>query len=298
MPGRFLLVIEVPLERRLAIERALQGEFKPFHVQYPGGGEEFYKKEVIDKIIPFLERTSVSFRVLSSTEIESMQKKRYAYRKLKTLLLSSSFKTIKMPRPDQFEIIAKSIAHFRRESKGVLILPCGTGKTLNALWIIQKMKWRKILIGVPNCTLLLQWKQAFQSMEFFGDYKIMTIQEGIKMNEIQSFCAQDKPFIVITTYQSCHKLLNFKFDAKICDEMHHLTTKDVSQSMKEERKSHVKFLNIDSKFQLGLTATPRVLQDCERSTNAIANDSTDNFGDIIEKAICDYRIERISFATV
>ena len=49
------------------------------------------------------------------------------------------------PREDQLAIIKKSVAHFEDNEKGLLIIPCGVGKTLIALWITQNWTFIQFL---------------------------------------------------------------------------------------------------------------------------------------------------------
>jgi superfamily II DNA or RNA helicase len=286
------------------IEKLMKKFFTHLNVD-KGAGTEYFQKEILGQIIPYISTMSVVYRELSPEEVKKLERKIYVKKiVLGFVFQSKKIKQIKMPRKDQFEIIEKVIAHFSREQKGFLILPCGVGKTLISLWIMQRMKWSKILVGVPNCNLLLQWQQTFREIEYFKGFTIVLIQQGVQDRDIANISIQKK-VIVITTYQSCNKLSTQKFDVKICDEMHHLTSKDITHSLKEERKTNLKFLLIDTDFQLGLTATPRLIKEKDgeeviHHSQAIANDTTESFGEaiverglrsaIVLKTICDYRI--------
>jgi predicted helicase len=59
-------------------------------------------------------------------------------------------------RQHQQEVIKEAIKHFQENTRGQLILPCGTGKTLAALWIAQKLGGNRILVMVPSLALLSQ----------------------------------------------------------------------------------------------------------------------------------------------
>ena len=97
-----------------------------------------------------------------------------------------------------------------------------------------------------------------------------------------------KKCIVITTYSSSHKLytvtkeLEYKFDMKINDEVHHLTSNNINE---EEKKTFVNMLKIDSKKQLSLTATLKILENKEtqRDEDIVSNDNKCYFGDIIDR---------------
>ena len=58
-----------------------------------------------------------------------------------------------VPRPHQKQAINKSISYFKTKDRGKMIMPCGTGKSLTAFWISEKLKARSILIAVPSLAL-------------------------------------------------------------------------------------------------------------------------------------------------
>jgi superfamily II DNA or RNA helicase len=62
------------------------------------------------------------------------------------------------PRPHQVAAIGDAYAHFvtKKERRGKLIMPCGTGKSLAAYWIAQKLGARRILVAVPSLALIRQ----------------------------------------------------------------------------------------------------------------------------------------------
>jgi superfamily II DNA or RNA helicase len=62
------------------------------------------------------------------------------------------------PRPHQATAIRDAHAHFvrKKQRRGKLIMPCGTGKSLTAYWIAQRLDARRILIAVPSLALIRQ----------------------------------------------------------------------------------------------------------------------------------------------
>ena len=62
------------------------------------------------------------------------------------------------PRPHQDRAISNAAKHYVTdgETRGKLIMPCGTGKSLAALWIAQKLEAKNILIAVPSLALVRQ----------------------------------------------------------------------------------------------------------------------------------------------
>ena len=63
-----------------------------------------------------------------------------------------------IPRPHQSSAIQNARDHFvvEKETRGKLIMPCGTGKSLTAYWIANNLGARKVLIAVPSLALIRQ----------------------------------------------------------------------------------------------------------------------------------------------
>ena len=72
--GSYICVYEV--ENAKNIEKQLQNEFKTCHI-YINGGNEFYKKDIIDKILPYFNKNNINYRKLSVNEIDTFIKKTY-----------------------------------------------------------------------------------------------------------------------------------------------------------------------------------------------------------------------------
>jgi len=72
--GEFILIIEI-LNNQIYddtfTEKILQNHFKNYHKKR-NGGSEFYDKQIIDEIIPFLELTNIKFKVLEKEEIDQI----------------------------------------------------------------------------------------------------------------------------------------------------------------------------------------------------------------------------------
>ena len=71
--GNFELVIEMPKEVIGIVEKLLQNNFNSLglHIQRDGG-TEFYKRDIIPLIVPYLEKTNIQFRIISKHEIEGL----------------------------------------------------------------------------------------------------------------------------------------------------------------------------------------------------------------------------------
>jgi len=316
--GYFEAVFEVPIEKMGIVERLLQNEFRELNIKYDAG-TEFYNKEIINLIEPYLITIGIKYRKLSQPEISNLVRSNRVKKTIKKISIQSLIHILKsnrtnkpivsyIPREDQIIIINNSFLYFQQQDKGILVLMCGVGKTLISLWITQKLNSNTILIGVPNKLLLKQWEEVIRIM--FRDVPYLLIESGVDSEKITSFL-NDNPekCIVITTYASSHKVyavtraLDYKFDMKINDEVHHLTTNNINE---EEKKTFTNMLKIDSRKQLSLTATVKILEnkENERDENVmVSNDNEYYFGNIIDKkgllwaiqhkVICDYVIQTI-----
>jgi hypothetical protein len=71
--GFFELVIEVKKEKLDIIERLLQNHFKSLqYYYYLDGGTEFFKKDIISLIVPYLKTLNLQFTILSKEQIKSI----------------------------------------------------------------------------------------------------------------------------------------------------------------------------------------------------------------------------------
>ena len=305
--GHFEIVFEVYINMMRIIERLLQDNFKDLNVKYDAG-IEFYNKKIIDLIEPYLIEKGIKYRKLSKQEINDLLRCNRVKKTIKKINIKEFINVLKnifIPRKDQEIIIEKSVLYFQKNDKGMLILICGVGKTLISLWITQKLKSNTILIGVPNKLLLKQWEKVITIL--FKNIPYLIVCGDVNIENIKYFLENNKEkCIVITTYSSAHKIytivkdINFIFDIKILDEVHHLTSKNMI--LDEITKEFIQMLNIPSIKQLSLTATIKQLENTYDNDNIIvSNDNIEYFGEIIdrkcllwainEKIICDYEIQ-------
>jgi len=184
-----------------------------------------------------------------------------------------------VPRAHQARAINDVLTGLRSASRGQLIMACGTGKTLTALWIAECLESSCTLVLVPSLSLLSQvlseWATQASSQWAYlcvcsdstvnksDDAPILTVDElpfevTTKPADIAKFLKLRGRKIVFSTYQSsaqiskAQKLSNKKFDLIIADEAHRLTGKNDAEfaTVLDPKK-------ILSKKLLFMTATPR-----------------------------------------
>jgi predicted helicase len=270
--GKFILVIQIKNAR--LIEELLKKYFKPLNVKY-NGGTEFFKKEIINLIIPFLIKYTKFFKVLTDLEISNLLRKnrvKEILNKISKVNLVQRLNNIILPNKQQYEVLNSIDTFYQENNIGKIIWACGLGKALLGIFIIQKLEYKKIVIGVPTKYLRKQMKKEIiklfpneENILYVGstdnnedddtiESKINTTTD-IKM--IRNFINKqsNKPLFIITTYHSCHLLIDdqISFDFKIGDEAHHLVGNGTIQD-----KSYKEFHKIISEKTLFMTATEKV----------------------------------------
>lgn len=198
---------------------------------------------------------------------------------------------VRHPRDHQKDAIKKSYDHFikNNETKGRLIMPCGTGKSLTAFWIANTLKAKSVIVAVPSLNLIKQsledWTAEFVALdenprpewqvicsddstskiqdEFVNDVYSLGIPTTTNIEEITKFLNKKTKSrkIIFTTYQSSDRLAEaskkakFSFDLAILDEAH--------KTVGVKSKSFATLLsdqNISIKKRMFMTATERVLK--------------------------------------
>jgi superfamily II DNA or RNA helicase len=314
--GSYVMIIEIDVTILDNVEKQLQVYFNEInlHIKF-NAGVEFYKKEIINLIIPYFDMTDIKYKILSKDEIGGLIRKirinnapnspniKHTVTQIEPIKLSDE---IYKPRDYQEVIIRKSYEYFQLNDKGLLIIPCGVGKTLISLWVTQELNSNTVLIGVPNKLLLKQWKEVICML--FRGVPNLIVSGGVDTQSIMQFLEKNqKKCIVITTYSSAHKVytatqdMGFVFGMKINDEVHHLTSTNMRLS--NTTKKYIQMLNISSVKQLSLTATLKQLEIMYGDDIVVSNDNVEYFGEIIdrkcllwainENIICDYVIQTI-----
>lgn len=236
------------------------------------------------------------------------------------------------PRKHQEAAIRDAGNYFKDKSvsRGKLIMPCGTGKSLTAFWIAQKLKAKTVVVSVPSLALVKQsladwtaeyWAHGIKpnwiavcSDETAGntrdaDSTVASVYEtGIptttNVEKIAQFLSKPskRPKIIFTTYQSGNRLCEAakswdkSFDLLICDEAHKTagaTSKSFSTLLFDE--------NIKAKKRVFMTATERIWRENKSENTAIVSmDDPEIYGEVFhqlsfkeainQEIICDYKI--------
>ena len=154
------------------------------------------------------------------------------------------------PRKFQKQVISKTINFLETNDRGKIIMACGTGKTLTALWIQEKANFQKILFIVPSLYLIKQtlrewvnnkiqdfeWKCVCSDKTVNSDLEKDYFEEKITdictpvttdINEIRNFLFRKNKQVIFCTYHSLpiiselYKDKNVTgFDITFADESH------------------------------------------------------------------------------
>ncbi len=157
---------------------------------------------------------------------------------------------LKKPRPHQAEAIEAAFRGLEAGGRGQLIMACGTGKTLTALWIAERLAGRRVLVLLPSLSLLAQtlrvWAAEaaapFRTLAVCSDESVTrgsddivsrTAELGFPVTTdaetIARFVNGAGTRIVFSTYQSSPKIADAfergegnppPFDLVIADEAH------------------------------------------------------------------------------
>ena len=233
------------------------------------------------------------------------------------------------PDPYQVEALSNIRNHLETNARGTVVMACGTGKTLVALWAVEQSKAKSILVLVPSLTLLQQtleewsvhnsWGKDFSYLCVCSDPSVNLKNDEIEIDPsdvpfridtdpeiVRRYLAQDngKTKIVFSTYQSSQVVSQatkreFEFDIAVFDEAHKTTGSAEGRfalALKDE--------NIGIKKRLFLTATPKHYDISKRDKDGefrfvSMNDErvygkrahTLTFGDAASKGIiCPYKV--------
>ena len=241
------------------------------------------------------------------------------------------------PRAHQKRAIGNAHKHFikEKESRGKMIMPCGSGKSLSAYWIGEKLGAKRILVAVPSLALIRQTLDVWAreslasgrsirwicvcSDESVGkvandDISLLTQDLGVevksKPEDISNWLKRKTTAIsvVFVTYHSGEILSeasadsNYSFDLGIFDEAHKTV------GVKGKLFGHLLFdRNINIEKRLFMTATERRYQGV--SENILSMDDPETYGDTFEllsfkealecdpPILCDYQIVTIAVTT-
>jgi superfamily II DNA or RNA helicase len=240
----------------------------------------------------------------------------------------------KTPRPDQQEAVDSVLRAFERKTRATALRACGTGKTLIALWLAERMDAQCILVLVPSLALLAQtlreWlhETRWTSLDYrcvCSDKTVDTANDELIVrpsdvpfrvstdsSDVRAFLTNDFKGVklLFSTYQSSavveEAARGLHFDLAIFDEAHKTAGREgikFSVALRDEA--------IAADRRLFMTATPRHYEVAQRDKAGDAKvvfsmDVPEVYGPVVHRfpfskaaeleIITDYRV-LISFIT-
>lgn len=186
-------------------------------------------------------------------------------RRINNAIINAS-QTIIKPTELQKTIIKSGIDYFDdigidTKKSGMLVLPCGIGKTYISLFICEILKQNRskknfnVLIGVPG---------IINRDQFIKSVKNIFLEKSNICTNIGKFKPESEINVLVICYASAYKVLESgfeKFDLVISDEAHHIKLGSEDKPVKIGKGKYSAFGLIPYTYRLFLTATPN--KSCE-----------------------------------
>ena len=159
--GCFDNVYQVPIEKMGIVERLLQNEFSNLNIKYDGG-TEFYNKEIINLIEPYLINIGIQYRKLSNQEISDLIRCNRVKKTIKKINIKSLISILKSnnqslnkqyiwnEREYQRNIINYGKNELLSNNKLYIELPTGGGKSYIVYNLFEYLKSEFIIIVSPR----------------------------------------------------------------------------------------------------------------------------------------------------
>ncbi|GAA8436810.1 hypothetical protein HpNP55_03120 [Helicobacter pylori] len=213
----------------------------------------------------------------------------------------------KKPRPHQIEAIEETKKYFSdpKNTRGKLIMACGTGKTYTSLKIMEALDPKITLFLAPSIALLSQTFREYaqeKSEPFYAsivcsddkvgkgkknknddgiddiNFSELPLKPSTRLEDILSIYEkaqkENKRFIIFSTYQSALRIkeaqeagLN-EIDLVICDEAHRTVGAMYSSNERDDKNAFTlchSDEHIKAKKRLYMTATPKVYSESSKA---------------------------------
>ncbi|GAA6970833.1 DEAD/DEAH box helicase family protein [Helicobacter pylori] len=240
----------------------------------------------------------------------------------------------KKPRPHQIEAIKATKEYFSdpKNTRGKLIMACGTGKTYTSLKIMEALEPRITLFLAPSIALLSQTFREYaqeKSEPFYAsivcsddkvgkgkknkndddtddiNYSELPNKPSTRPEDILSVCElaqkENKRFIIFSTYQSALHIKEAQeaglgeIDLVICDEAHRTVGAMYSSNERDDKNAFTlchSDEHIQAKKRLYMTATPKVYSE---SSKARAKESDNAIYSMDDESVFGEEIYTLNF---
>ncbi|GAA9532219.1 hypothetical protein UBN48_02970 [Helicobacter pylori] len=306
---------------------AVQCKFHQDRISYPeiatflnklqsGVGEVRFKKGIIIstsdlssdaiKEIEQIRSTGMGIDIDEITE-EDFMYSQIDWEKLDTTQSELPLCDKKKPRPHQTEAIEETKKYFSdpKNTRGKLIMACGTGKTYTSLKIMEALDPKITLFLAPSIALLSQTFREYaqeKSEPFYAsivcsddkvgkgkknksddnsddiNFSELPLKPSTRLEDILSVHEkakkENKCFIIFSTYQSALRIQEAQeaglggIDLIICDEAHRTVGAMYSSNERDDKNAFTLCHsdgNIKAKKRLYMTATPKVYSESSKA---------------------------------
>lgn len=206
----------------------------------------------------------------------------------------------KEPRPHQREALDSITTYFASHSRGKVVMPCATGKSLVGFWAAQKLGAYRVLVAVPNLSLVRQllkdWTEqslahgrrprwavvcSDNSVADSAAARDLGVKVDTDVTEVTNWlrsCDPNELSVIFTTYQSgrvaaeAARAAGVAFDVGIFDEAHRTAGREgapFAHLLSDE--------NVPVDKRIYMTATPRVFKGKDRE-DIISMDDSASYG--------------------
>ncbi|GAA7443771.1 DEAD/DEAH box helicase family protein [Helicobacter pylori] len=281
-----------------------------------GVGEVRFKKVII------ISTSNLSFNALKAIEqirsngmgidIDEITEEDFIYSQIDWEKLDTTQSELplcdkKKPRPHQIEAIEETKKYFSdpKNTRGKLIMACGTGKTYTSLKIMEALDPKIMLFLAPSIALLSQTFREYaqeKSEPFYAsivcsddkvgkgkknknddgiddiNFSELPLKPSTRLEDILSVHEkakkENKRFIIFSTYQSALRIQEAQesgldeIDLIICDEAHRTVGAMYSSNERDDKNAFTlchSDEHIKAKKRLYMTATPKVYSESSKA---------------------------------
>jgi hypothetical protein len=248
--GYFNLVFQVPYNLVSKIEESLQYKFNIFNIKYDGG-TEFFNKEIIDKIEPYLIEECIKYKKLTEEEINELVR----------CNREKQNKSIWNERDYQREIINFSKKELLQNKKIYIELPTGGGKSYIVYNLFDILQSKIVIIISPRKVVNLQNILPKYLQILKNNYDILNYSNNNKIDAFLQSTNNEYKIIICCT-QSLNKIYdniisnNIKEITIWFDEAH-WGVEDWIKEIKEDKKIKFCLENTEQiKYRIYTSASP------------------------------------------
>lgn len=118
------------------------------------------------------------------------------------------------PKPHQVDAIKKITGELAKSSRTMTTMACGTGKSLTALWVAEKINPKTVLILVPSLALLRQLLRDWMEQTSWKDFSYLCVCSDESVNKGDDGIAlktSDLEFDVTTDIKEVARFMGARF---------------------------------------------------------------------------------------